>query len=79
MSESEQETRKLYIAVHANPNLHMLPELFKNTEQVALHYAVLSGFLRFRELLLEHSAGCAAMCRLISPFATAGAMCSFYE
>ena len=27
MSESEQETRKLYIAAHANPILHMLPEL----------------------------------------------------
>ena len=50
MSESEQKTRKLYIAAHANPILHMLPELFRNTGQAALGYAVWSGFLRLLEL-----------------------------
>ena len=36
MFESEQETRKLYIATHTNPILYLLSELFRNTEQAAL-------------------------------------------
>ena len=52
MSESEQETHKLYIAAYATPILHMLPELFRNTERAALGCVVWSGFLRFRELWL---------------------------
>ena len=51
MSESEQETPKLYIAVHANLILYLLPELFRNTERAALGCSVWSGFLRLRELL----------------------------
>ena len=50
MSESEEETGKLYIVVHANRILHMLPVLFRNTERAALACAVWSGFLRLREL-----------------------------
>ena len=50
MSESEPETRKLYIATHANPILDMLPELFRNTDRAALSCAVWSRFLRLREL-----------------------------
>ena len=46
VSESEQETSNLYIAAHAN--LHILPELFRNTERAALGCAVWSGFLRLR-------------------------------
>ena len=43
-------TRKLYIAAHAYPFLHMLSELFRNTKRAALGCAVLSGLLRLREL-----------------------------
>ena len=50
VSETEMETRKLYIAAHANPVLHMLPDLFRNTERAGLGCAVWSGFLRLREL-----------------------------
>ena len=50
MSESEPETRKVYFAAHANPILHTLSELFRNTERAALGCAVWSGFLRSREL-----------------------------
>ena len=50
MSESEKETRKLYIAAHANPIPQMVPELFRNNEWAALGCAVWSGFLRLREL-----------------------------
>ena len=50
MSESEQESRKLYIAGHANPILHMLPKIFRNTDLAALGCAVQSGFLRVRKL-----------------------------
>ena len=46
LSESEQETRKLYIAAY------MLPGLFRNIKRAALGYAVWSGFLRLRELWL---------------------------
>ena len=48
VSESEQETHKLYIAARANSILHMLPELFRNTEQAALGFAVWLGFLSLR-------------------------------
>ena len=50
MSKSEQDTIKPYIAAHANPIMHMLPELFRNTERVASGCAIWSGFLRLREL-----------------------------
>ena len=43
MSESEQESRKLYIATHANPILQMLPGLFRNTERADLGSAGFSG------------------------------------
>ena len=52
VSESEQEIHKLYIAAHANPIPHMLPEIFRNTERAALGFAVWSGILRLRELQL---------------------------
>ena len=48
MSKSEQDTRKLYIAVHPIP--HMLPELLRNTERVGLVSAVWLVFLRLPEL-----------------------------
>ena len=44
MFESEQETRKLYIAAHANPILHMLPELLRNTERAVLGVQSGRGF-----------------------------------
>ena len=53
MSESEQETRKLYIAAHAYPILNMLSELIRNSERAALGCAVWSGFLRMRKLKLS--------------------------
>ena len=48
------ETSKLYIAVHAYPILHMLPELFSNTERAALGCAVWLGFLRLRDCSCCH-------------------------
>ena len=53
VSESERETRKLYIVAHTNLILHMLPELFRNTELAAPDCAVWSGFLRLREMKLS--------------------------
>ena len=36
MSEFEQETRKLFIATHADPMPQILPELLRSTERAAL-------------------------------------------
>ena len=47
MYKSIRVTRKLYIAAILH---NMLPESIRNTEQAALGCAVLSGFLRLREL-----------------------------
>ena len=70
MSESEQETLKLYIAAHVYLILRMLFELFRNTEGAALGCVVWSGFSGCVNCncCRERGAGCAGMFRLTSSY-----------
>ena len=49
VSETEEEIRKLYIAVRTYQILQMLPEFFRNTKRAPLGCAVWSEFLRLLE------------------------------